>query len=42
MDARQNTSERETAEPWPPLPYAEWKDTYDTLHMWMQNLNHLE
>ena len=21
---------------WPPLPYAEWKDTYSTLHMWMQ------
>ncbi|MGE5682341.1 MAG: DUF5996 family protein [Bacillota bacterium] len=21
---------------WPPLPYEEWKDTLDTLHMWMQ------
>jgi hypothetical protein len=21
---------------WPALPYAEWKDTYQTLHMWMQ------
>jgi hypothetical protein len=21
---------------WPPLPYAEWKDTFATLHMWMQ------
>ncbi len=21
---------------WPPLPLDEWKDTYDTLHMWMQ------
>src|SRR5439155_24197949 len=21
---------------WPPLPYDEWKDTYATLHMWMQ------
>lgn len=21
---------------WPALPYAEWKDTYATLHMWMQ------
>jgi hypothetical protein len=21
---------------WPPLPYDEWKDTLDTLHMWMQ------
>jgi hypothetical protein len=23
-------------ESWPALPYAEWKPTYDTLHMWMQ------
>jgi len=21
---------------WPALPYEEWKDTYATLHMWMQ------
>lgn len=21
---------------WLPLPYGEWKDTYETLHMWMQ------
>ena len=21
---------------WPPLPYAAWRDTYATLHMWMQ------
>lgn len=21
---------------WPPLPYAEWKDTRDTLHLWTQ------
>src|SRR5690242_12189551 len=21
---------------WPPLPLAEWKPTYDTLHMWTQ------
>ena len=21
---------------WPALPYAEWKDTYATLHMWTQ------
>src|ERR1700739_4405496 len=21
---------------WPPLPLEEWKDTYDTLHMWTQ------
>jgi hypothetical protein len=36
MDARQNINERATAELWPPLPYEEWKDTYDTLHMWTQ------
>jgi hypothetical protein len=24
------------ADPWPPLPYDEWKDTYATLHMWTQ------
>ncbi len=23
-------------EQWPALPYAEWKDTYATLHMWLQ------
>jgi len=23
-------------EPWPPLPLAEWKETYATLHMWFQ------
>ncbi|PYR88865.1 MAG: hypothetical protein DMF84_26335 [Acidobacteria bacterium] len=23
-------------EPWPALPYDAWKDTYATLHMWMQ------
>jgi len=25
-----------TRELWPPLPYAAWKDTYATLHMWSQ------
>jgi hypothetical protein len=24
------------AEVWPSLPYEEWKDTYETLHMWTQ------
>jgi hypothetical protein len=24
------------AERWPPLPFREWKDTYETLHMWTQ------
>src|SRR5690348_4467531 len=23
-------------DPWPPLPYDAWKDTYATLHMWSQ------
>jgi hypothetical protein len=26
----------ETAHAWPPLPFAEWKDTCATLHMWTQ------
>src|SRR5256886_8482452 len=25
-----------SANAWPELPLAEWKDTYDTLHMWIQ------
>jgi hypothetical protein len=25
-----------TTEPWPALPYDEWKDTYETVHMWAQ------
>lgn len=25
-----------TTNPWPALPLAEWKDTYSTLHMWIQ------
>lgn len=29
-------SEAETSEIWPPLPLDAWKDTYETLHMWMQ------
>lgn len=24
------------ADSWPPLPYAQWRDTCDTLHMWTQ------
>ncbi len=33
-----NTSATTTAKknPWPALPLAEWKDTYDTLHRWTQ------
>ena len=25
-----------TTNPWPALPLSEWKDTYETLHMWTQ------
>jgi hypothetical protein len=25
-----------TSNPWPKLPLAEWKDTFETLHMWTQ------
>jgi hypothetical protein len=25
-----------SASPWPPLPYLEWRATYETLHMWTQ------
>jgi hypothetical protein len=25
-----------TTNPWPALPLAEWKDTYETLHRWIQ------
>jgi hypothetical protein len=25
-----------TAVVWPPLPYGEWRETLDTLHMWTQ------
>ena len=27
---------RSTANVWPDIPYAAWKDTCTTLHMWMQ------
>ena len=23
-------------DPWPPLPYGEWADTCETLHLWCQ------
>ena len=36
MGAKQNTSTEETTELWPLLPYEEWKETLDTLHMWTQ------
>src|SRR5690242_558948 len=30
------TAEAGSAEIWPHLPYYAWKDTYETLHMWVQ------
>jgi hypothetical protein len=30
------TSQEASTVPWPPLAYEDWKDTLDTLHMWMQ------
>jgi hypothetical protein len=30
------TDRKAGANPWPALPYAEWKDTVATLHMWLQ------
>ncbi len=30
------TTDRKQTERWPALPFAEWKDTYATLHMWTQ------
>src|SRR2546429_5477922 len=34
INAAQNTSERAVL--WPALPYEEWRDTCQTLHMWTQ------
>jgi hypothetical protein len=36
MDARSTAQGSGLAEIWPALPYEEWKDTLDTLHMWTQ------
>lgn len=36
MDTKNATSKVETTEIWPSLPFEEWQDTYETLHMWMQ------
>jgi hypothetical protein len=30
------TDESKRDEAWPPLPLAEWQDTYDTVHLWLQ------
>lgn len=36
MTESANKSASNTTEVWPTLPLEEWKDTYDTLHMWTQ------
>ncbi len=36
MDATTRAPGNAVGEIWPPLPYEEWKDTIDTLHMWTQ------
>ena len=36
MDATRVAREDTVGEIWPALPYEEWKDTLDTLHMWTQ------
>jgi hypothetical protein len=30
------TTGKSPKEAWPSLPYKEWQDTYETLHMWTQ------
>src|SRR5579862_3155653 len=32
----QSTGTKPQLDPWPALPLAEWQETRDTLHMWMQ------
>src|SRR3954452_15985639 len=36
LDRTVSTKQDEVDEVWPALPYDEWKDTLDTLHMWTQ------
>ncbi len=36
MESPSKTSERETVERWPSLPFEAWKDTCETLHLWTQ------
>jgi hypothetical protein len=33
---RKSMTTTRTTNPWPELPLAKWKDTYDTLHRWTQ------
>jgi hypothetical protein len=36
MNSMMPANQDDVAEVWPALPYQEWKDTLDTLHMWTQ------
>lgn len=36
MASKSIGSQLPKTEAWPPLPVAEWSDTFETLHMWMQ------
>ena len=36
MESTSKTNQGESTERWPSLPYEAWKDTHETLHMWMQ------
>jgi hypothetical protein len=36
MNSMMPATRDEVAEVWPALPYAQWKDTLDTFHMWTQ------
>ncbi len=36
MEPQNNINRAATGELWPALPYEEWQDTYDTVHMWTQ------
>jgi Family of unknown function (DUF5996) len=42
MNSTMPATQERMAEAWPALPYAEWKDTLDTLHMWTQIVGKLK
>src|SRR5437588_4128336 len=42
MSTTTSSARSEQAENWPSLPYLDWKDTLDTLHMWMQIVGKLK
>ncbi|HEY7415474.1 MAG TPA: DUF5996 family protein, partial [Ktedonobacteraceae bacterium] len=36
MNNPNNTQQKSRGENWPALPYEDWRDTCQTLHMWTQ------